>query len=96
MAASSSFVAVALLSTRRHAIPIQRLAIAGMLTGNLLSVFQTNIPFSGGVHMNLTPLTGILAGRVMGSLIIFIVHLLSAAVGHGGWCLAGANTIINL
>ncbi|MGZ4949338.1 MAG: energy-coupling factor ABC transporter permease, partial [Halobacteriota archaeon] len=48
------------------------------------------------VHMNLTPLIGILAGPGLGSLIVFIVNVLSAAVGHGGWGLIGANTIINI
>jgi cobalt/nickel transport system permease protein len=28
--------------------------------------------------------------------VIFVVNLLSAAIGHGGWGLVGANTIINL
>jgi len=46
--------------------------------------------------MNLTPLIGILAGPGLGSLIIFIVNILSAAVGHGGWGLIGANTLINI
>jgi len=29
-------------------------------------------------------------------LVIFIVKLLSAAVGHGGWGVVGADTIVNL
>jgi cobalt/nickel transport system permease protein len=91
-----ALLAVALLSTRRHAVAIQRLAMAGMLAAISFAIFQINIPFAGGVHMNLTPLIGILAGPGIGSLIIFIVNLLSAAVGHGGWGLVGANTIINM
>jgi cobalt/nickel transport system permease protein len=87
---------VALVATRRRTIAIQRLAIAGMLAAVSFAVFQINIPFAGGVHMNLTPLIGILAGPGIGSLIIFIVNLLSAAVGHGGWGLVGANTIVNM
>jgi cobalt/nickel transport system permease protein len=35
-------------------------------------------------------------GPGIGSLVIFIVNLLSAAVGHGGWGLVGANTIVNM
>jgi cobalt/nickel transport system permease protein len=91
-----ALLALALFSTRRNVIAIQRLAIAGMLAAISFAVFQINIPFAGGVHMNLTPLIGILAGPSIGSLIIFIVNLLSAAVGHGGWGLVGANTIINM
>jgi cobalt/nickel transport system permease protein len=46
--------------------------------------------------MNLTPLIGILAGPGIGSLIMLIVNILSAAVGHGGWGLIGANTLVNM
>ncbi len=87
---------VALVSTRRHTIALQRLAVAGMLAAASFAIFQINIPYAGGVHMNLTPLIGILAGPALGSLIIFVVNVLSAAVGHGGWGLIGANTIINM
>ncbi|MGZ4918914.1 MAG: energy-coupling factor ABC transporter permease [Halobacteriota archaeon] len=86
----------ALVVTRRHAIALQRLAVAGMLAAASFAIFQINIPYAGGVHMNLTPLIGILAGPGLGSLIVFIVNVLSAAVGHGGWGLIGANTIINI
>ncbi len=86
----------ALVVTRRHTIALQRLAVAGMLAAASFAVVQINIPYAGGVHMNLTPLIGILAGPGLGSLIIFIVNILSAAVGHGGWGLIGANTIINM
>ncbi len=86
----------ALVATRRHAIALQRLAVAGMLAAASFAIFQINIPYAGGVHMNLTPLIGILAGPGLGSLIVLIVNVLSAAVGHGGWGLIGANTIINM
>ncbi|MGZ4908068.1 MAG: energy-coupling factor ABC transporter permease, partial [Halobacteriota archaeon] len=79
----------ALVVTRRHAIALQRLAVAGMLAAASFAIFQINIPYAGGVHMNLTPLIGILAGPGLGSLIVFIVNVLSAAVGHGGWGLIG-------
>jgi cobalt/nickel transport system permease protein len=91
-----ALLVVALVATRRRTIAIQRLAIAGMLAAVSFAVFQINIPFAGGVHMNLTPLIGILVGPGIGSLVIFIVNLLSAAVGHGGWGLVGANTIVNM
>lgn len=54
-----ALLVVALVSTRRHAIAIQRLSIAGMLAAISFAVFQINIPFAGGVHMNLTRLIGI-------------------------------------
>ncbi len=87
---------VALLVTRRRAIAPQRLAVAGMLAAASFAIFQINIPYAGGVHMNLTPLIGILAGPGLGALIVLIVNILSAAVGHGGWGLIGANTVINI
>ncbi len=86
----------ALITTRRHPVALQRLAIAGMLAAASFAIFQVNIPYAGGVHMNLTPLIGILAGPGLGSLIVFVVNILSAAVGHGGWGLIGANTLINM
>ena len=45
--------------------------------------------------MNFTPLIGILAGPALGSLIAFIVNILSATIGHGGWGMIGANTLVN-
>jgi cobalt/nickel transport system permease protein len=90
-----ALLGVALIATRKHPIAIQRLALAGMLAAVAFAVFQINIPFAGGVHLGLTPLIGILAGPGIGSLIIFIVNLLSAAVGHGGWGVVGANTLVN-
>jgi cobalt/nickel transport system permease protein len=91
-----ALLVVALIATRKRTIPIQRLAIAGMLAAVSFAVFQIEIPFAGGVHMNLTPLIGILAGPGIGSLIMLIVNILSAAVGHGGWGLIGANTLVNM
>jgi cobalt/nickel transport system permease protein len=59
-------------------------------------VFQIEIPVFGGVHLNLTPIIGILAGPLMGTLIVTVVNILSAAIGHGGWGLAGANILVNI
>jgi ABC-type Co2+ transport system permease subunit len=62
-----------------------RLAVTGMLAAISFAVFHINIQFAGGVHVKLTPLVGILAGLGIGSLVIFIVNLLSAAAGNGRW-----------
>src|SRR5512137_1806795 len=67
------------------------ITIAGLLTAAAFAVFQVNIPLFGGVHLNLTPLIGILGGPVYGSLIVLIINILSAAFGHGGWALIGAT-----
>jgi cobalt/nickel transport system permease protein len=89
-------LAVALFVARRQTIATQRIATAAMLAAASFAIFQVNIPFAGGVHMNLTPLIGILAGPAIGSLIVLIVNILSAAIGHGGWGLIGANTLVNV
>jgi cobalt/nickel transport system permease protein len=89
-------LAIALFVARRQTIATQRIATAAMLAAASFAIFQVNIPFAGGVHMNLTPLIGILAGPAIGSLIVLIVNILSAAIGHGGWGLIGANTLVNV
>src|SRR5665647_3386850 len=90
-----ALLVVALIVTRKQAIPTQRLAIAGMLAAVSFAVFQIDIPFAGGVHMNLTPLIGILAGPGIGSLIIISVTVMSAGVGRGGGWRVRANTLAN-
>jgi cobalt/nickel transport system permease protein len=66
-----------------------------MATAVSFAVFQINIPLLGGIHLNLTPLVGILLGPALGAVAIFVVNIFSAAIGHGGWGLIGANSIIN-
>jgi cobalt/nickel transport system permease protein len=72
------------------------ITLAAMLTAASFAIFQVNIPLFGGVHMNLTPLIGILAGPAIGGIVVLIVNILSAAIGHGGWGLIGANIIVNM
>ena len=89
-------LAVALLVARRQTFTTQRLTAAALLAAISFAIFQVNIPFAGGVHMNLTPLIGILAGPAIGSLVVLVVNILSAAIGHGGWGLIGANSLVNI
>ena len=72
------------------------ITIAAFLTAAAFAVSQIEIPLFGGIHMNLTPLIGILAGPVLGTLVVLITNILSAAIGHGGWGLIGANVLVNL
>ncbi len=72
------------------------ITLAAMLTVASFAIFQVSIPLFGGVHMNLTPLIGILAGPAIGGIVVLIVNILSAAIGHGGWGMIGANIIINM
>ncbi len=72
------------------------ITLASMLTTASFAISQIDIPILGGVHLNLTPLIGILAGPALGGPIVLIVNILSAAIGHGGWGLVGANILINM
>jgi cobalt/nickel transport system permease protein len=73
----------------------KKITIAAFVTVAAFAIFQIQVPIAGGVHMNLTPLIGILTGPIIGALIVFIVNILSAAIGHGGWGLVGANVLVN-
>ncbi len=77
-------------------IPTRKLAIAAMCVAVGFAIFQVEVPVLGGVHINLTPLMGILIGPSLGSLAVLVINMFSAAVGHGGWGMIGANTIVNL
>ncbi|MEW5748510.1 MAG: energy-coupling factor ABC transporter permease [Candidatus Thermoplasmatota archaeon] len=94
--AAAGLVALALfLVGRREASP-RKLAIAAMCTSVGFAVFQVSIPVFGGIHLNLTPIIGILAGPGLGSLAVLLINFFSAAVGHGGWGMIGANTVVNM
>ena len=77
-------------------IDSKTITIAAMLTAASFAIFQVNMPLFGGVHMNLTPLIGILGGPAVGGVIVLIVNVLSAAIGHGGWGMIGANVLVNM
>ena len=74
----------------------KKITMAAMLTAGSFAIFQVSIPLFGGVHMNLTPLIGILTGPAIGGIIVLIVNILSAAIGHGGWGMIGANLLVNM
>jgi cobalt/nickel transport system permease protein len=90
-----AIVGTALVVARRRAMGSREITVAAFVTAASFAVFQVEIPLFGGVHLNLTPLVGILAGPVLGGLVVFIVNVLSAAIGHGGWGLIGANVMVN-
>jgi cobalt/nickel transport system permease protein len=91
-----ALIAIAIWLLRsRYKPDNKKIIIAAFVTAAAFAVFQVQIPIFGGVHLNLTPLIGILTGPVIGTLIVFIVNILSAAIGHGGWGLVGANVLVN-
>lgn len=89
-------IGAALYLLRRDIKPDpKKITIAAFVTTAAFALFQVQVPIFGGVHMNLTPLIGILTGPLLGSLIVCVVNILSAAIGHGGWGLVGANIMVN-
>ena len=96
-AAALILVLIALLLLRGKRRPDNRkITLAAFIATAAFAVFQISVPVLGGVHLNLTPLIGILAGPVLGTLIVIVVNILSAAIGHGGYGLVGANVLINI
>ena len=80
---------------RQRGLETRRIALAGIAGAASFAIFQLNLPILGGVHMNLTGLIAILAGPAIGTLIVLVVNILSAVIGHGAWGLIGANTLVN-
>lgn len=80
---------------RKDTSNLSGIAITAMITAVSFAIFQISLPLLGGVHLNLTPLVGILLGPGLGILSVFIVNIFSSAIGHGGWGLVGANSLIN-
>lgn len=96
-AAALAIIGLAVFFLRRQGkTDNRRITIAAFCTAAAFVLFQVDIPIAGGVHISLTPLIGILTGPVIGLFIVFITNILSAAIGHGGWGMIGANTIVNL
>lgn len=81
---------------RGKEVSSEKLAITGILAAISFVVFQIEIPAPwGGTHLNFTPIIGILIGPGLGILVSLVINIISAAIGHGGWTIIGANTIIN-
>lgn len=95
-AVAAALIAIALYSMRRGQSSVRRLTVGAMCAAVGIAAFMVTIPVFGGVHLNLTPLIGILAGPAVGSLAVLVMNMFSAAVGHGGWGVIGVNTVVNL
>ena len=90
-------VGIAIYLMRSEKKPDRRkITLAAFCTAAAFAIFQVSLPIFGGVHLNLTPLIGILAGPAAGTLVVLIINILSSAIGHGGWGLIGANTLVNI
>ncbi|MEN6343263.1 MAG: energy-coupling factor ABC transporter permease [Methanospirillum sp.] len=86
---------VSLYLLRRRPFDPARLTLAALCTATVFALFQVEIPVFGGVHLSLMPLTGILLGPMLGVLAALVANVFSAAVGHGGWTVIGANLLVN-
>ncbi|MDO9324354.1 MAG: energy-coupling factor ABC transporter permease [Methanoregula sp.] len=96
-AAAIVLVGIACYLLRSEKKPDRRkITLAAFCTAAAFAIFQVSLPVFGGVHLNLTPLIGILAGPAARSLVVLIINILSSAIGHGGWGLIGANTLVNI
>lgn len=95
-AVAAALIGIAMLSLRRERVSTSKMTVAAMCAAVGIAVFLVTIPVFGGIHLNLTPLIGILAGPALGSMATLIINLFSAAVGHGGWGVIGVNTVVNL
>jgi cobalt/nickel transport system permease protein len=93
---AAGLVSLAVYALSKNKVPPRKLAIAAMCTSIGFAVFQISIPIFGGIHLNLTPLIGILAGPALGTLSVLAINVFSAAVGHGGWGMIGPNTIVTV
>nr|WP_245800159.1 energy-coupling factor ABC transporter permease [Haladaptatus litoreus] len=85
----AALIGAVVYRVRKGGIKTRQIALAGIGATASFAIFQLNIPVWGGVHMNLTGLVGILAGPLLGAL---VVNIFSAALGHGAVGLLGANT----
>ncbi len=93
--AAAALIGLALWRTKAVRVQTQKLAIGSMAIAVGFAASQIEIPLFGGLHLNLTPLIGILVGPGIGTLCVLVINVFSAAIGHGGWGMIGANTLVN-
>jgi len=93
---AAALIALALYKLGGSRLPTRRMAIAAMCVAVGFVIFQVEIPIFGGLHINLTPLMGILVGPGLGTLVVLVINIFSAAIGHGGWGMIGPNAIVNV
>ena len=95
-AVAAAIIAFSLHTLKREPASVRRVTIGAMCAAVGVAAFMVTIPVFGGIHLNLTPLIGVLAGPAVGSLAVLVINLFSAAVGHGGWGVIGVNVVVNL
>jgi cobalt/nickel transport system permease protein len=74
---------------------VEQKAMAGILAALMFVITQIPIPAPwGGTHLDFAPLLGIMAGPFIALIVVIIVNIFSALIGHGGWSILGANIIL--
>lgn len=82
---------------KKRAFSPRRIAVAAMCAAVVVAVFMVEVPTPlGPVHLSFTPLVGMLVGPGLGALVMLVVNLFSAAIGHGGWSMIPANTLVGM
>ena|GEM_PF-1076179 len=94
------FVAAGLLVGLVMVVAVRRLGlkqrvVAAFLTVVLFVAMLIPVPSPfGGTHVNMTPFAGLVAGPATSAIIIFMVSLILALLGHGGVTVLGANMLV--
>jgi len=95
IAALLIFSIILWMKIKKIELTTEQKAMAGILAAVVFIISQIPIPAPwGGTHLNFTPLLGILAGPIIAVLVIIIVNIFSALIGHGAWSIMGANIIL--
>lgn len=90
-----ALIGISIRLLRRRPFEPARLTLTALCTATVFALFQVEIPIFGGVHLSLMPLTGILLGPMLGIIAALVTNIFSAAMGHGGWTVIGANMLVN-
>ena len=79
-AVAVALIAFALLWMRREPVSVKRLTVGAMCAAVGIAAFMVTIPVFGGIHLNLTPLIGILAGPAIGGIAVLIMNMFAAVI----------------
>lgn len=81
---------------RQKRLDIKRISLAAIFAALAFVASQIEVPIFGGVHLSFTALIGVSVGIPVGSLVVLVINIFDAGIGHAGWGLVGANTIIQV
>jgi cobalt/nickel transport system permease protein len=86
-------IVIAIVNFRRRHTPRDRLALLGSLAALMLAAMS--IPLGPlGYHLSLAPVVGIVLGSGLAFVAAFVVNLVLALLGHGGFTALGLNALV--